>query len=232
MKWSTRRATAKAGVLAIAAGLALSLFGMSAAYGAGSRAGDATITDPSHAGAPLASGSQGTTFSIALPAAAACSGTAAGNPSYHVYGFIIPAASDPLAMTFDPVNGPSSPALPLFDTSGTQYGPANPATSPPGQVINIPSFNWSKFTSTDIPAGNYRVGIACAVSSTNPASMDKYWDVPMTFDASLNWQATNPTASVPESPLNVALPLSAVVLLGGAGVIVFRRRSRHGSVAA
>lgn len=239
MKWSTRRAAARVGVMAIATGVAFSLLGTSAAYAfTTNRAGDATVTDPTHGGAALASGGQTTTWSLALPPGAACSGTAASNPSYNVYGFIVPDTTDPNTLTYDSINGPSSPGNALFDTSGSQYGPANPAISPAGQVTGIPSFNWNKYGAGQpgaglLPAGSYRLGIACVKNGSPSNVVDKYWDVQLTFtDGNLNWQATNPTSSVPESPLNVALPLSAVALLGGAAVVMYRRRSRHGDISA
>jgi hypothetical protein len=229
MKWFNRRAAARLGVLAVAGVAMLSIFGVSAAFAAGTRAGDATVTTAG--GTPLASGAQGTAFSLKLPAGAACAGSTAINGN-HIWGFVIPASGDPTLMTFDPTNGPSSPALPLFDTTGTQYGPANTAVSPPGLITNIPTFDWNKFLPTDLPAGNYRVGIACSNGDGPPATENNFWDVPVTFDGSLNWQATNPTSSVPESPLNIALPLSAAVLLGGGVIVVMRRRSKAGEVAA
>jgi hypothetical protein len=217
---------------AIAASAALGLSGTTGAYAAGTLSGSATVIDPATA-KPLASGSQSTTWSISLPKdstgkAAACTGdTATGG--YHIYGYVIgtnPPSTEGTTMSFDPINGPSAPALPIFDVTGSQYGPANTAVST-GQIINIPSFNWSRFTSADLPAtGNpYHLGISCATGS---GVQDRYWNVPITFDAALNWTAQNPPPpSIPESPLTVALPLSAVALLGG-GVVVMRRRRSQG----
>jgi hypothetical protein len=222
MKLFSPRAAVRAGVLAVAAGTVLSVFGASAAFAA-PRAGDAVITTPT--GTTLNTGAQNTPWTIKLPPAAACTGnTATGG--YHVFGFVAPAGTDPGTLTFDAL-GPSAPALPLFDQAGTQYGPANTAVSPPGQITQIPVFDWMKFTSADLPTtGNpYRVGIACA---NNVGAGDKYWDVAVTFTSTLGWTAANPQPVVPESPLTVALPLSAVALLGGA-VIVLRRRQMHGA---
>jgi hypothetical protein len=177
--------TVSAGGLAL---VALAVFGVTAASSASSRAGDAAIVDPSGTANPLASGKQITPWTIKLPAAAACSGNTSQD-GYHSYGFVIPASADPLAMTFDPANGPNAPALPLFDQSGTQYGPANTAVSPSGQITQIPTFDWMKFNSTFLPAGAYKVGIICA---DKHSAVDKYWDVPVTFTSTLDWTATNP----------------------------------------
>jgi hypothetical protein len=210
-----RRIRAKVGGALAAGGLALAavgVFGMSPAASASAKAGDATVIDPANT-KPLGSGTKTTDWSLALPTHAACSGdTATGG--YHVYGFIIPASGSEDALTFDPINGPTTPALPLFDVTGSAYGPANTDTST-GAVKNpLPTFNFIRFTSTDLPAGNYRVGVACAKGT---GALDKFWNVPVAFDATLGWTATNPSGGSGGTTTTTTTPGQTTTTTTGSG---------------
>jgi hypothetical protein len=234
MRWIPRRIGVKMAAAAAVALASVATLGVPAAV-AGTNAGSATITNPSN-GQPLNSGGSATTWTITLPAQAACShDTASG--FYHVESYIVPSTVDPSTLSFNSA-GPTDPTsnqfdYPLYDTTGSAYANANTAPNT-GQVVQIPSFNYAIFSingsngnALTLPAGTYNVGIACA---TNTGAEDKFWNVQETFTADGTdpngevWSVT-PTSAVPESPMNIALPVSAaVVLLGGASIVVWRRR--------
>ena len=124
---------------------ALFLFGTTSAGADGTNGGAAVPTDPGD-NLPLTTGGSATSWTLNLPAQAACSGdTASGG--FHVYSYVVPSSVDPATLTFNPSTGPSS-GNPLVDTTGTAYMAANTATIT-GQVIQVPNFNWSLFATTD-----------------------------------------------------------------------------------
>lgn len=225
-----------AAAFAVAVGV-LGFVGAPAAFAAGTSAGPATVLDPA-TNKPLNSGGSSTTWTIGLPPQAHCTKDTATN-SYHVFSYEVSTSTvpDPGTLTFSSA-GPSA-GNPLYDTTSSPYISANTAPTT-GQVIQIPSFNWALFSPSGAAGfvnanGTYNVGIECA-NATNQA--DVYWNVVVTFIASTSdpnqqtWTAANPAPSVPESPLTIALPLSAVVLIGAGAVVVRRRRSQGASSVA
>jgi hypothetical protein len=111
----------------------------------------------------------------------------------------------------------------------------NPGAAAPFGVTGLPQLSLYRFVGlATIPNGNYHLGVACANanSAPNPNHVDgnNYWDVPITIcnqtagGSSFNWTVgtTTCTPVLPESPLVVALPLSAVAI--GLGVYMVRRR--------
>jgi hypothetical protein len=239
VKFTIRGASVKLGAVGLAAAVA-TMFGGSAAWAAGTNAGNATITDAAHA--PLNSGGSQTTFSITLPQGAACSGdTTTGR--FHVFGYIVPTSQDPGALTWDangpvlpnnvPTGTPGGDFYTLYGTDGSPF--VNQATAiTTGQVLQAPPLNYANFSIDGsggslipLPAGTYNVGIACV---TPAQTTDKFWNAQETFTASGTdpngevWSVV-PGNPVPESPLTVALPVTAAALIG-VGVVVGRRR-RH-----
>jgi len=220
------------------------MFGATAAMAASTPTGPAIITDAAHA--PLNSGGSQTTFSITLPTGAACSGDTATS-RYHVYGYIVPSSQDVGALTWD-ANGPVLPAgEPVGTPGGDFYSLYNTDTSPyagnataitTGQVVQPGQMNYA-FFNTDgsgglIPLpvpGTYNVGVACV---TPAGTTDNYWNVQESFVANSGdpngevWSVV-PGNVVPESPLTVALPITAIAIIG-AGVFFARRR--HASASA
>ncbi|MEO7570866.1 MAG: hypothetical protein ABIX10_00360 [Acidimicrobiales bacterium] len=143
-------------------------------------------------GAPLNSGNSGTTFTLRLPAGAACGGDSA-NDGYRVQSYMVPVSVDPGSLTFN-LSGPIPAAVgasfrqPLFDTTGTPYTnaqTANATTPPgPGPIVNIPDFNYGTvFVPGNIPAGQYNLGIACTLGAAGPNQMKEFWNVRKTFSA-------------------------------------------------
>ena len=115
-----------------------------AVAGAATVGGIATVARPGLS-TPVTSGGSATQFTLALPAQAHCSGdTATGG--FHVYSYLIPAATDLHAVSF--VNHPSS-GFGLVDPLGTYYGPVNTAIGT-GQIVSIPNnFSWAPLVTQD-----------------------------------------------------------------------------------
>lgn len=234
----------------------LSLFGASSAFASETlSAGAATVVSPGTSN-PLNSGGSNQAFDLQLPNLAACSKDTA-NGNYLVQTFYVPANSpsngnlDALTWSGSGLISNNPPNYPLYDTS---YNPVvNKATAPTtGQVIGLPDFLWGgsppigpNFTgvpnppipgvlSPDPNSDIAEVGIACA---TNTRSVDKFWSVKIKFTAAPNdpngytWSVvqSGPPPQTPESPLAIALPLSAAALLG-VGVLVLRGRRKANTV--
>jgi hypothetical protein len=161
----------------------------------------AQITDVNHN--PLNSGGSQTIFSVSLPTGAACSKDSA-NGRYYVYGYIVPSATYPGALTWDsngpvlPLNPPDNDTHTLYDTTGSPWVGQNTAINT-GQVPQPPNFNWANYTPTGnsgatlaLPASTtgttYNVGIACVTPSipgqVDSSKTDKFWNVQLTFSTS------------------------------------------------
>jgi hypothetical protein len=191
MKRSTKRVASGMMAAALASSI-LPLFTASAASAAGTiQPGGATVKAAGGA-VNLNSGNSGTTFTLRLPAGAACGGDSA-NDGYRVQSYMVGAGVDPSTLTFD-LAGPIPATVgagfrqPLFDTTGSPYvnaQTANATTPPgPGPIINIPDFNLgSVFVPGNIPAGAYNVGIACTLGPAGPTQMKEFWNTTMTFTA-------------------------------------------------
>jgi hypothetical protein len=206
-----------------------------AAFATGTRAGDAVPTNPG-TDAPVTSGGSSTAWTLKLPSGAACSGDSATH-AYHVYSYIVPASVDPGTLTFNASSGPST-GNPLVDSTGTAYLAANTAQTT-GQIIQIPTFNFNLFATTDqggtklvLPPGDYKAGLACA---TTLGQGDKYWSNLFTFTANSSdpngevWTSKATAAS--SGGANLALPIG-IAVIAVAGYFVVRRRRRTKAVAA
>lgn len=183
----------------------------------------------------IVSAVSGTTITISNPATATATGVAltttqqAGcggdnGAGYTVASYMVPSSVDPGTLTFDG-NGPIPAATgasfrqPLWDTTGTPYVGPSPAaatfTGGPGQIINIPNFDYQVFTAGQIPAGSYNLGIACVVGPASATQMKEYWNAKMSFTAN----ASGGTAQVSWAVLAVPAPPTGVALTAGNGTL-------------
>jgi hypothetical protein len=180
------------------------------------------------------SGGSGTAFTITLPGAAKCSGdTATGG--FHVNSYVVPSSVDPTTLNFG--TGQANQGQALIDTGGVPFNSEATGVAS-GSVPSLPQFSWSPYVNDfgpgfDLFAGTWNVGIAC---SRPDGSVDgnNFWNYQLNFTPAatagdFNW-ATVPTSALPEAPLAIGLPLSAVAL-GGAAAYVLRRRRRAASPA-
>jgi hypothetical protein len=229
----------KVAVRALAVGGVVALCAAPAAAYASTLNGTATITDPS--GNPLASGGSGTSFSVSLPAQAACTGdTASGG--YHAFSYLVPQGTSPTTVNFsteDPSTGYG-----FFSSTGTYYGPANTATTT-GQIIGIPDFEWGPAVETYTlkttllynggTSGVWEAGIACANSS---GVVTDYWNTEITFTSSQSdpdgfvWaDVPGLPTDTPEATMTVVLPVVGVGILGSGLWFSRRRSSRKAALA-
>jgi hypothetical protein len=226
------RVAATGGVLALCAAPAT-------AY-ASTLNGTATIADPTDS--PLASGGSATSFTVTLPAQAACTGDTASS-GYHVFSYLVPQGTSPTAVSF--TSGDPSTGYGFFSSIGTYYGPANTATTT-GQIIGIPDFEWGpavenySLLSTLLynggTSGVWEAGIACANSS---GVVTDYWNTEITFTASQSdpdgfvWaDVPGLPTDTPETATTVVLPVIGVGILGGGLWFSRRRSSRKAALAA
>jgi hypothetical protein len=183
MKWKPRSIAGRAIAVGVLAFTTVVVGMAPAASAAGIRSGDAVPTNPM-TNAPVPNGGSSTSWTLNLPTQASCRGDTASQ-GFHVYSFIVPVAVDVGTLTFNPSTGPSQ-GFPLIDNIGSPYIAANTAAVT-GQVIQIPTFNFNLFASTDqggtkipLPPGDYKAGIACANTT---GQGDKYWETIFSFTA-------------------------------------------------
>ena len=199
MKRSRNRAWSVVAALASSAVL-LPLLAPSVANAAGVLQGAAEVRNAGGA-AVLNTGNSDTTFTLRLPAGAACTGDSA-NDGYRVQSYMVRASVNPSTLQFNAA-GPTPGGLgasfsqPLFTTASSGYVNANTAnaTTPPGPgpIVNIPDFNMAVFSPGDIPAGAYNLGIACTLGAASTTQMRGYWNIPVTVTTNV---ATGGTAQV------------------------------------
>ena len=224
------RAFSRVAGLAALSAAALAVYAVPAS--ASTLAGTATITNPSLT--PISSGGSTDSFSVTLPANAACTGDTATD-GYHVYSYLVQQGTSIPSITF---TSHPSVGLGFVSNTGTYYGPVNTALGT-GQVIGIPTnFQWAPLVSVDHLAlssllynggtsGVWEAGIACANSS---GVLSDYWNTEVTFTASGSdptgfvWAAVPGVPnSTPEVSMAVLLPVAGVLILGG-GFWFSRRR--------
>lgn len=189
MKHTLKRAGSRVAVLALGASL-VPLLTAPAAHAAGSLQGAASVRTAG-GGSSLSSGDSATTFTLRLPAGAACTGDSP-NDGYRVQSYVVPASVNPSTLTFD-ATGPvpngtgGSFRQPLYDSTGSPYVDQQTAAADvaggPGPIINIPNFSYAVFAPGDIPAGSYNIGVACTLGPASATQMKEYWNVQKTFTA-------------------------------------------------
>ncbi|MGD0381479.1 MAG: hypothetical protein ABSC30_16005, partial [Acidimicrobiales bacterium] len=120
----------RAGALVLLLAGAWSLY-VATAASASTLNGIATITDPTNN--PLTSGGSATSFTVALPSQAACSGDTATD-GYNIESYLVPQGTVPTSITF--TGGVPSTGFGFFSSNGTLFGPANTAINT-GQINQI-----------------------------------------------------------------------------------------------
>ena len=207
----------------VAAAIGLSLFAPTASAAAVDpvRSGDAVIVDSSDGSRQLTHGQSATQFSLRLPPGAACPGDSA-NDQWRVQSFMIPAADSPANLGYN-VAGPDGQgqfALYAVNTTPLVDSLTNQNTSPgePGVIPAIPPLSFAAFPPGVLPAGTYRIGIACTLSRKTA----NYWDTEVVITASPGdkpsqfvWRLPN----VPESVNHSSQGSSRWILPTGIGVV-------------
>ena len=163
--------------------------------------GTATLTQSSGTGA--------TNFTINLGGSASCPGD--GNAGYRWQTFMIPAAADIDATLTFGSSGPTAVGSefrqPLFDISGSPVVAKLPdiavAPATTGGISGIPNFNFQVFSPTNIPDGDYNIGVACTLGAAGATQLKSYWSQQITItndptnqdNAKVDWATSTPVST-------------------------------------
>ncbi len=203
--------------------------------------GAISVVDPG--GDPIRGGDASTLFTFELPASEAwCPGDSA-NDGYRVNSFIVPAEVAATDIVFDGL-GPTpidrdeyaTFRAPLNDQFGSDFASAQTAEQAepggPGAIINLPLLWFGVYTEGfNLPAGDYRIGLACTVRN----EIERVWDAEIAVvvdDADpLGQIAWTVTDQLPTEPNGSNVPLQAAAAAAGVLVVFgfLRSRSRAGS---
>jgi len=199
MNSAKRKAIAAIAAIALGATF-LPLMFTSPASGATNN-GTATLTQSSGTGA--------TNFTINLGGSASCPGDA--NAGYRWQTFMIPAAADIDATLTFGSGGPTAVGSefrqPLFDTTGSPVVSKLPdiavAPATTGGISGIPNFNFQVFSPTNIPDGDYNIGVACTLGVASAAQLKSYWSQQITItndatnqdNAKVDWTTSTPVST-------------------------------------
>lgn len=200
------------------------------------RAGDAVIVEPSHVDHPIARGASATLFSVRLPDGAACPGDSE-HDQWRVQSFIAPIDDDPATFTYNVIapDGEGRYALYLQTTRPfiNMVTQSNSTVGAPGQIGGVPSMSFAVFPPGTLPAGRYRIGIACTLFHETA----KYWDselditeTPSDQPGQLTWVAPNAPAdgSKADDSSTSWLPIAAAGVLALLAVAWAVRARRAG----
>jgi len=167
-----------------------------------------SVTDATTAvisAAPTASAT-GVSLTVGIPAN--CSGDSATG-SYRWQTFFVASSYDVATLTYNasgpvPVGGVF--AQPLYSAGTPVVNRTTAVGTPtnPGQIVNIPTFSWSLYPAGFVPAGTYKVGIACTLSGQTT----DYWQRTVTVTANPSGgpaQFNYAQGAVPEAPTGVTV---------------------------
>ena len=201
------------------------------------RSGDAVIVDRNDGSAELTHGQSATQFSLRLPPGAACPGDSA-NDQWRFQSFMVPASDTPDTLHYN-VAGPDGPGQfalfqvstsPLVDVLTNQ----NAGPGQPGVIPALLPLSFAAFPPDVLPAGTYRIGIACTLSRQTA----DYWDTEIIITSSPSdkpsqfvWRLATAPASVNDShPGSGAwlLPVGLAVLgVAALAWYLLKRRGRN-----
>ncbi len=153
------------------------------------------VDDPTR---EFAAGASATVFTLALPEGATCPGDSA-NDQWRVNSFIIPADRDPGDLEYlvgDP-EGEGNWSLYGVDTNPMifEFTIPNVAAGLPGIIPEIRPMSFGVFPPGTLPAGRYRMGIACAYF----ADTGTYWDTEIVIATDADDEPGQITWSIPEA---------------------------------
>ncbi|MEO0495340.1 MAG: hypothetical protein AAF081_18185 [Actinomycetota bacterium] len=174
-------------------------------------AGILAVREPSGLNPALkTSGAAADEFTLTPPASDnACSGDTASD-GYQVNGFILSSDQDPTTLVFDTIFGVADGAgvrRGLPKGTGFAIG-ASAASEPLGLVTDNGPFNLGLWSASDLPEGDYLIGLACAFE--NNTIIDKFWyaEFTITHDAGdpggFTWTVNASTATTTTTTTTVA----------------------------
>ena len=219
-------------------GLAAALLGLGPtdlAAAQGQRAGDVVVIDGRNGSELLSSGGGATPFSLRLPPGASCPGDSA-NDNYRVQTFVVPAADDPAALTYESQKPAGDGRWALYDVNTTPYVQVltEVASAPgqPGRITPLSQLRFAVFPPGTFPDGRYRIGVAC----TQWSDTVQYWDTeidvvadpgadPAEDPAQLRWAVVGAPAPSGVAGSSLLVGMTAVGLLVAIAVFALRRRT-------
>jgi hypothetical protein len=155
----------------------------SAAVGQPVREGDAVVVDGADGSHVLTHGASATLFSLRLPAGATCPGDSA-NDQWRVQSFMVPAAVDTASIHYNVAGPDGLNQYPLYMANTAQFVDSltnqNADPGEPGVIPAIPPMSLGAFPPGILPAGTYRIGIACTLARHTA----KYWDTEIVITSS------------------------------------------------
>ena len=123
-----------------------------------------------------------------LARTSSCPGDTAGG-NFRYSAFLVPAATDlDASLQFDAfgVTNVAGYTTALLDTSGNSVlnRPTNIAGGPgqPG-LFGVPQVNFSLFAPGEVPAGSYKIGVACHIGSPSVTQLQTHWSRLITVTA-------------------------------------------------
>jgi hypothetical protein len=137
------------------------------------------------------SGNSDTTFALGFASAQTCPGDSSSN--YSVQTYITPRSEDPAAQVFS-FSSPSGAAFTAYlrYTNGSQAKNINPGLAtydvPTANLTNL-AFKNGAFSS--VTAGQYWIGVACALNDGTTTESAKFWKTPLTITADNTTGGTN-----------------------------------------
>lgn len=144
------------------------------------RAGSVTVMKADDPGTTKQSGAVEDRFLLKPPARAACPGDSL-NDDYRIQSFIVPATDDPGALEYESLKPVGDGRWALYNQWGSRW--VQKMTSPnsgagsPGLIDESPVLTLAYFKPGQLPAGTYRVGLACTYENATA----RYWDARIEF---------------------------------------------------
>lgn len=209
----------------------------SATVGSPVNAGRVVVTDASVSSRELTQGRSATQFTLRLPPGAGCPGDSA-NDQWRVQSFIVPSTDDPGALRYAEVAPAGDGRYALYDVFTAPFvhilTDANSGPGRPGVISPLPALSFAVFPPGTLPAGRYRIGIACTLFRETA----KYWDTEIVITQSpgdepgqLTWRlAAVPAVIASSDQGSNQWLLPSVGVLGAAALgLLLWRRSTHTS---
>lgn len=230
MKRGMSRAVAASAFLALGVGVAPTAANAAESLDAGS----VTVVAGAESSQRRHGGGSDTEFSLQLPKGASCPGDSA-NDGYRVQTFIVPGTDDPGTLRYKSTKPDGDGRYALYDTYTRPYvqGMTAEADSPgaPGLIIDIPTFSFAVFPPGELPAGRYRVGVACTLINETKRFWGTEFELARAPDdppAEIHWTVVGTQNGLaPASQARVTVVLVALAVVAAAVVLVRRRDRRH-----
>ncbi len=222
-------------ILMVALASWLGATGASAATVQPVRSGDAVIVDGNDGSGEITHGQSATQFSLRLPQGAACPGDSA-NDQWRFQSFMVPASDTPDTLHYNVAGPDGSGQYALFQVSTSPLVDVltnqNAGPGEPGVIPALPPLSFAAFPPGVLPAGTYRIGVACTLSRQTA----DYWDTEIVTTSSPSdkpsqfvWRLATAPASVNDSHAGSSgwlLPVGLAVL--GAAALAWYLLKRRG----